>query len=151
MRPNPSTALLGIAATACFAMLVSAGCSSAEESTPDSATSTSATSTTELPPLPAGPAPSEAIGVSPGGVTTRVDAPSDATESQYGQACHAAKIWMNGQQGEPAVLVENYLKTVQAPGVVDPGNFNTPWEQLTAPQQAGVIMAVTGAANGECE
>jgi hypothetical protein len=150
MRSNPSTALLGIAATACCAALFSAGCSAAEEAAPDSGT-TASTSTTEPPALPADPVPSGGLGISPGGVTTRVEAPSDATESQYGQACHAAKVWMTGQQGEPAVLVENYLQILQAPGVVDPGNFNTPWEQLTAPQQAGVIMAVTGAANGECE
>jgi len=92
-----------------------------------------------------------AVGVSPGGVTTRVDVPADATESQYGQACHAAKVWMDSQQADPKTLVEPYLKMVQEVDFTGPGNFNTPWANLTPAQQAGVIMAVTGAANGDCE
>ncbi len=125
-----------------------AGCSSNEQkSSPSSPT----TATSELPPLPAEPAQPGAVGVSPGGVTTRVDVPADATESQYGQACHAAKVWMDSQQADPKTLVEPYLKTIQAPDFTGPGNFNTPWADLTPAQQAGVILAVTGAANGECE
>ena len=77
--------------------------------------------------------------------------PADATESQYGQACHAAKVWMDSQQVDPKTLVEPYLKMVQAPDFTGPGNFNTPWGNLTPAQQAGVIVAVNGAANGECE
>ncbi|MFL6083999.1 MAG: lipoprotein LpqV [Mycobacterium sp.] len=132
--------------TALLALTV-AGCSSNEQkSTPPPTTSTS-----ELPPLPAEPAQPGAVGVSPGGVTTKVDVPADATESQYGQACHAAKVWMDGQQADPQTLVEPYLKMVQAPDFTGPGNFNTPWANLTPAQQAGAIMAVTAAANGECE
>jgi hypothetical protein len=129
-------------------MLTVAGCSSNEQqpSTPSPTTSTS-----ELPPLPAEPAQPGAVGVSPGGVTTQVDVPADATESQYGQACHAAKVWMDGQQKDPKTLVEPYLKVIQAPDFSGPGNFNTPWAKLTPAQQAGVIMAVNGAANDECE
>jgi Putative lipoprotein LpqV len=139
---------LPVAVTAAVAALLAlaiAGCSSNEQkpSTP--------TSTTELPPLPAEPAQPGAVGVSPGGVTTRVDVPSDATESQYGQACHAAKVWMDSQQADPKTLVEPYLQLIQAPDFVGPGNFNTPWAKLTSAQQAGVIMAVTSAANGQCE
>jgi hypothetical protein len=90
--------------TALLALTV-AGCSSNEQkSTPPPTTSTS-----ELPPLPAEPAQPGAVGVSPGGVTTKVDVPADATESQYGQACHAAKVWMDGQQADPQTLVEPYL------------------------------------------
>ena len=138
----------------CVALLLAllaltvAGCSSNKQ---EPAPSTPTTSTSELPPLPAEPAQPGAVGVSPGGVTTRVDVPSDATESQYGQACHAAKVWMDTQQADPKSLVEPYLKIVQAPDFTGPGNFNTPWANLTPAQQAGVIMAVTGAANGECE
>lgn len=128
--------------------LTVAGCSANEQKP---SPSTPATSTSELPPLPAEPAQPGAIGISPGGITTRVDVPSDATESQYGQACHAAKVWMDSQQADPKTLVEPYLKIVQAPDFTGPGNFNTPWANLTPAQQAGVIMAVTGAANGECE
>lgn len=36
-------------------------------------------------------APTEPIGVSPDGVTTRVDIPAESTEEQYAQACMAAK------------------------------------------------------------
>ena len=130
--------------------LAVAGCSSNEQK---SSTSTQplTTSTSELPPLPAEPAQPGAVGVSPGGVTTQVDVPSDATESQYGQACHAARVWMDSQQTDSKTLVEPYLKVLQAPDFTGPGNFNTPWANLTPAQQAGVIMAVTGAANGECE
>ena len=144
MRRYPRRVALIVALLA----LIVAGCSSRgqQPSTPPPTTSTS-----ELPTLPAEPAQPGAIGVSPGGVTTRVDVPADATESQYGQACHAAKVWMDGQQGDPKTLVEPYLKMVQAPDFTGPGNFNTPWGNLTAAQQAGVIVAVNGAANGECE
>jgi hypothetical protein len=129
-------------------MLTVVGCSSNEQqpSTPSPTTSTS-----ELPPLPAEPAQPGAVGVSPSGVTTQVDVPADATESQYGQACHAAKVWMDGQQKDPKTLVEPYLKVIQAPDFSGPGNFNTPWANLTPAQQAGVIVAVNGAANDECE
>ena len=91
-----------------------------------------------------------APGVSPEGITTHVDAPAAATESQYGQACLAAKRWLDGQGGDPQTLVETYLKILQAPDFSDPGNFNAPWATLTPGQQAGVIMAAHAAANGEC-
>jgi hypothetical protein len=130
--------------------LTVAGCSSNEQKSSPS-TSPPTTPTSELPPLPAEPAQPGAVGVSPAGVTTRVDVPADATESQYGQACHAAKVWMDSQQEDPKTLVEPYLKTIQAPDFTGPGTFNTPWANLTPAQQAGAIMAVTGAANGECE
>jgi len=132
--------------------LTLAGCSSTgDKPGQSSAVPSASTSTSELPPLPAEPTQPGAIGVSPGGVTTKVDVPSDATESQYGQACHAAKVWMDGQQADPKTLVEPYLKMVQAPDFTGPGNFNTLWAQLTPAQQAGVIIAVNGAANGDCE
>jgi hypothetical protein len=139
-----------IALCGALIMLAVAGCSSNEQK-PAPSTPPPTTATSELPPLPAEPAQPGAVGVSPGGVTTRVDVPADATESQYGQACHAAKVWMDSQQGDPKTLVEPYLKMIQAPGFTGPGNFNTPWATLTPAQQAGVIMAISGAANGECE
>lgn len=138
-----------IALCSAVVALALAGCSSTEEK-PAPAPSTS-TSTSELPPLPAEPTQPGQVEVSPGGITTKVDVPPDATESQYGQACHAAKVWMDGQQADPKTLVEPYLKILQAPDFTGPGNFNTPWAQLTPAQQAGVILAVNGAANGECE
>ena len=95
------------------------------------------------------PAPG-GVAVSPGGVTTAVDVPSAATESEFGQACHAAKLWMESQKTDPTTLVEPYLHLMQQPEIRDPGNFNTPWTELTAAQQAGVIMAATSASRGEC-
>jgi hypothetical protein len=143
MRRYPDRALLCIAVLT----LALAGCSGGEQKPTQS---TATTSTSEPPPLPPEPAKPGAVEVSPGGVTTKVDVPADATESQYGQACHAAKVWMDGQQTDPKTLVEPYLKLVQAPDFVGPGNFNTPWAQLTPAQQAGVIVAVEAAANGDC-
>ena len=133
-----------VALFAALLTLTVLGCSSNEQKP-------STTPTSEPQTLPAEPAQPGAIGVSPGGVTTKVDVPADATESQYGQACHAAKVWMDGQQADPKTLVEPYLKMIQAPDFIGPGNFNTPWANLTPAQQAGVIVAVTGAGNGECE
>ena len=89
-------------------------------------------------------------GVSPAGVTTAVELPSDATESQYGQACRAATLWMNTQPGDHRLLIEPYLAQLQAPGAVGPGTFGTTWALLTQAQQAGVVMAVEAAADGEC-
>jgi len=149
-RPQPTAVVCTALLTG--AALLGAGCSAADEqSASTTSAASSSTPTSELPPLPESSTPPEAIGVSPGGVTTHVDVPADATESQFGQACHAAKLWMDGQQAEHQSLVEPYLKTLQAPGAVGPGSFGSPWAQLTPAQQAGVIMAVTGAANGECE
>lgn len=151
MRRNSRQALAGAATVAAVVAMFGTACSSTESNKQQpSATSSAPTSTSELPALPAEPTHEGTAGVSPGGVTTAVDVPSDATESQYGQACHAAKLWMDAQGGDPATLIEPYLKVLQAPDFSDPGNFNTPWAQLTPAQQAGVIMAVNGAANGDC-
>lgn len=152
MRPHPRTVAQCSAALAIVLSIATAGCSSDEKTAPLTTTTTPVTSTTELPALPQDKAPpAGAVGVSPGGVTTKVDVPAESTESQYGQACHAAKLWFDGQQGDPKTKVETYLQTLQAPEVSGPGNFNTPWAQLTPGQQAGVIMAAQGAANGDCE
>jgi hypothetical protein len=100
---------------------------------------------------PTGPSRGNAAGVSPGGVTTRVDAPADSTEEEYGQACRAAKLWMDQRGGNRQQLVEPYLATLQAPGAAPgPGTYNTPWAQLTPPRQAAVIVAARAAAGNEC-
>jgi|SoiMethySBSTD1v2_1073268.scaffolds.fasta_scaffold363369_2 Putative lipoprotein LpqV len=151
MRRHP----YGLVLCSAVVGLALAGCSSGGEhsgkSSPAPTAPSASTPTSEPPPLPAEPTRPDAVGISPGGVTTKVDVPADSTESQYGQACHAAKVWMDGQQGDPTTLVEPYLKMMQAPDFTGPGNFNTPWANLTPAQQAGVIVAVTGAANGACE
>jgi hypothetical protein len=157
MRRYPDRAVrCGTAAGVVALAVALVGCSSTEQSDPAAGSSApevaTSSPTSDLPPLPAEPTPPDSVGVSPGGVTTKVDVPSDATESQYGQACHAAREWMNTQPvGDPAVLAEAYLKELQTPDAVGPGTFDTTWTQLTPAQQAGVIMAVNGAANMECE
>ncbi|KRD19530.1 hypothetical protein ASE48_20955 [Mycobacterium sp. Root265] len=134
-----------ILVTAAAAALLS-GCSpSTEEPAPD--TSTPSTTTTEAAPQSEeGQVPDGAVQVSPGGVTTGVGAPADATESGYGQACLAARAWFDAQNG----TVEAYLQTVQAPGAPGPGTFDIAWPELTPGQQAAVIMAANAAANEEC-
>ncbi|ORV13627.1 hypothetical protein AWB95_11245 [Mycobacterium celatum] len=95
-------------------------------------------------------APPGTSGVSPAGVTTRVDAPAASTEEEYFQACHAAKLWMQGQHGDPQSLIEPYLATLQRPGADGSGTWNTPWAKLSPARQAAVIVAVRAAANDEC-
>lgn len=97
-----------------------------------------------------GSAPADAIGVSPGGVTTRVDVPAHSTEEEYYQACHAAKVWMDGQPKTGASLFEPYLAMLQASPSGTPGSWNAPWSTLTPARQAAVIVAARAAANDEC-
>lgn len=143
--------LLGCVTVAAFAMLSGAACSSANDEAPETtAAPGAATPSSELAlPEPAAGAQG-ALGISPNGVTTSIDVPADATESQYGQACHAAKLWLDQRHEDPRTLVEPYLETLQDPGFVGPGSFDTPWVQLSREQQAGVIMAANAAANGDC-
>jgi hypothetical protein len=96
-------------------------------------------------------APPGAIGLSPGGVTTRVDIPADSTEEEYFQACHAAKVWMDAQPKTGRPLFEPYLAMVQASPSGTAGTWNAPWSDLTLARQAAVITAARAAANDECE
>jgi hypothetical protein len=102
----------------------------------------------------ANPKPDTASGaavLSPGGVTTRVDALAESTEEEYFHACHAARLWMADRQDDPQALVEPYLASVQEPGVTPgPGTFNTPWANLAPGRQAEVIVAARAAAGDEC-
>ena len=52
------------------------------------------------------------IGISPAGVTTRIDVPAQSTEEQYAQACLTAKEWMDAKGGDPSALIEPYLEKV---------------------------------------
>jgi len=90
------------------------------------------------------------VGVSSGGVTTRIDVPAQSTEEQYAQACLAAKEWMTAQGGDPNAMVEPYLKEVQAAAADGPATFRKTWAELSQPEQAAVIIAVQAAANGGC-
>jgi hypothetical protein len=83
-----------------------------------------------------GPTPPGAVGLSPAGVTTRVDVPANSTEEEYYQACHAAKVWMEAQPTAGGSAFEPYLAMVQA--------------DLNLARQAAVITAAHAAANEEC-
>ncbi|WP_319435514.1 lipoprotein LpqV [Mycobacterium sp. RTGN5] len=108
------------------------------------APSSSAQSSTEAAP------PSGSVGTSPGGVTTRIDVPAESTEEQYAQACMATKTWMEAKGGDPTTLVEPFLKELQTTAAAGPPTFNSTWGQLSAAQQAAVIVAVRAAAEGGC-
>lgn len=94
--------------------------------------------------------PAGAVGVSPAGVTTRVDAPADSTEEEYYQACHAAKVWMDDQSATGEAAIEPYLGMVQASASGVAGTWNKRWADLAPARQAGVIVAAQAAARGEC-
>jgi hypothetical protein len=97
----------------------------------------------------AAPGP-DVVAVSPAGVTTKVNVPARSTEDEYFQACHAAKTWMQGRQGDRQALIETYLAAVQAPGPAGSGTWNRPWAALPLARQAAVIVAAHAAANDEC-
>jgi putative lipoprotein LpqV len=113
---------------------------------------TPTSSSVRPPAAPSGPglAPPGAIGLSPTGVTTRVDVPADSTEEEYYQACHAAKAWMDAQPKTGQPLFEPYLAMLQASPSGNPGSWNARWSDLTPARQAAVITAARAAANDEC-
>jgi hypothetical protein len=140
MRPVPFHAAAAVA-MACLGALT--GCSSGGESGPAPASTTSTASETHT------PAPG-AVEVSPGGVTTGVGTPAESTEEEYFQACHAAKVWMDEQGGDPKSLIEPYLATLQSSDSAGPGTYGTPWSQLAPARQAAVIVAVQAASDALC-
>lgn len=95
-------------------------------------------------------APPGSVGLSPAGVTTRVDVPANSTEEEYYQACHAAQEWMDAQPKTGASLFEPYLSMIQASPSGTAGSWNAPWSTLTAARQAAVIVAARAAAANEC-
>jgi hypothetical protein len=99
------------------------GCSHGTESGKAASSSTRSSAVPRSP----GSATPGPIGVSPKGVTTRVDVAADSTEEQYFQACHAARLWMAAQPktGEP--LFEPYLAMLQASPSGTPGGWNIRW------------------------
>lgn len=90
------------------------------------------------------------IGISPAGVTTRIDVPAQSTEEQYAQACLTAKEWMDAEGGDPSALIEPYLEKVQASTETGRAAFQKTWPELSTAQQAAVIIAVEAAADGGC-
>lgn len=127
-------------------LLALAGCS------PGAPSGKPASSPTRPAGIPGGPgsAPPGAVGLSPAGVTTRVDVPANSTEEEYYQACHAAKLWMDGQPRTGQSLFEPYLAMIQAAPSGTAGSWNARWADLTLARQAAVITAAHAAANDEC-
>ena len=135
----------------CAAALTAAivtGCASGGDGTATSASPVPSAEQSAEQPLAESGGP--AIGISPGGVTTRVDEPAQSTEEQYAQACMTAKEWMDAQGGDPDTLVEPYLKEVQASTEAGRAAFQQTWPELSGAQQAAVIIAVRAAADGGC-
>ena len=95
---------------------------------------------------PGGPS----IGISSGGVTTRIDEPAQSTEEQYAQACVAAKDMLSARGDEPQGQVEPLLQEVQKSTDPSPVTFKKTWAELSTAQQAAVIIAVNAAADGGC-
>jgi hypothetical protein len=116
------------------------GCSSSHQATPSSSSSAAASA-----------GPQVQAGISPGGVTTSLNAPAGSTEEEYYQACHWARVWMADKPGDPHAQIEPYLGMVQASANGENGTWNKPWAQLTPEQQAGLIIAVQAAADGGCD
>ncbi len=131
-------------------MLAVSSCS--QDADTGGAGTSSKISSSRPPGIPRGPssAPPGAIGLSPAGVTTRVDIPADSTEEEYYQACHAAKIWMEAQPRTGESLFEPYLAMVQAAPSGTAGSWNARWADLTLARQAAVITAARAAADDEC-
>lgn len=147
MLSTRDRALSGLAATCAVAATLLTGCSAGGgDKTPPAASSAPAAEPNAPSGTPGGPP----IGVSPGGVTTRIDEPAQSTEEQYGQSCLGAKDWMAAKGGDPHDQVEPLLKEVQ--GAKDPGpvTFKKTWAELNTAQQAAVIIAVRAAADGGC-
>ena len=144
MPSLPSGRHLHVLAAVCVALATLTACSSGggEKATPVTPANSSAGSA-------AGSAGGP-IGTSPGGVTTKIDAPPESTEEQYAQACATAKAWMDEKGGDPHTLVEPYLKEVQTSMPAGRAAFGKTWTELSTPQQAAVIVAANAAADGGC-
>ena len=131
------------------ALLALVGCSQGatpKASSPSAARAAPLTTRPAVSPAP----PPGSVGLSPAGVTTRVDVPADSTEEEYFQACHAAKLWMATQPRTGESLLEPYLAMVQTSPSPTAGTWNNRWADLTPARQAAVITAARAAANEEC-
>lgn len=147
MRRHPRRFPIGTAVCVVASAVALAGCSSGGEHPSSSAPQPSSSAQG----ADGGASGQQPIGVSPGGVTTKIDVPAQSTEEQYAQACLAAKQWMDSQGGDRTLLVEPFLKDVQNSTASGPATFNTSWAQLSTAQQAAVIVAVQAASVGGCD
>lgn len=147
MLSTRDRALFGAAASLAVAAILLTGCSaSGEKKDSAAAPSASEAQPSSAEASPGGPP----IGLSPAGVTTRIDEPAQSTEEQYGQSCLAAKDLLTAKGGNPHDQVEPLLKDVQ--GSKDPSQitFQKTWTELSTAQQSAVIIAVKAAADGGC-
>lgn len=147
MLSTRDRALYGGAALCAMVATLLTGCSTGGGGKEGNASSAAPSASSAAPESPSAGGP---IGISPGGVTTRIDEPAQSTEEQYAQSCLAAKDWMASKGGDPHDQVEPLLKELQ--GSKDPGpmTFKKTWPELNTAQQAAVIIAVRAAADGGC-
>ena len=143
MLSTRDRALFGAAAICATVATLMTGCSSGDGGTGKALSA----ARSAAPEAPSGGGP---IGMSPGGVTTRIDEPAQSTEEQYGQACLAAKDWMTAKGGDAHEQVEPLLQEVQTAKDTSPVTFKKTWPELSTAQQAAVIVAVRAAADGGC-
>jgi hypothetical protein len=146
MLSTRDLALFTAVATIAAAATLLTGCSSGNNGA-GKASSAPASAPAAAPEASSGGDP---IGMSPGGVTTRIDEPAQSTEEQYGQSCLASKAWMTAKGGDPHDLVEPLLKELQGAKDPSPMTFKKSWAELSTAQQAAVIVAVRAAADGGC-
>lgn len=139
-------ALLGAAASLAMAANLLAGCGAKDDKAPSAGPSASGAQPGTAEASAGGPP----IGVSPGGVTTRMEEPAQSTEEQYAQSCLAAKESMAGKGGNPQDQVEPLLKDVQSSKEPSTITFRKTWAELSSAQQSAVLIAVRAAADGGC-
>jgi Putative lipoprotein LpqV len=145
MRRYPIFAATAVGAAA----VILTGCSSGSEGGGPQPTPSASSTTTTTTYQTHTAAPGE-IAVSPNGVTTAVGAPAASTEEEYFQACHAAKVWIAAQGGDPKTQFEPYLKSLQTTNRADAGTFGMPWSELPPGRQAAVIVAAEAASDDLC-
>lgn len=146
MPTTRDRALLGAAACLAVAATLLTGCSAGGNKAPAAAPSASEAQPGGAEAGPGGPP----IGVSSGGVTTRIDEPAQSTEEQYAQSCLAAKDLLAAKGGDLHDHVEPLLKDVQTSTEPSPITFKKTWAELNTAQQAAVIIAVKAAADEGC-
>jgi hypothetical protein len=144
MRTTRSHCPRGAVAFVTAVATLLAGCSTGDESRADSAASAPIAGQSN------GVSGEQPIGLSPAGVTTRIDVPAQSTEEQYAQACLTAKEWMTAKGGDPHAMVEPYLSELQTSTSSGTATFKKTWAELSNAQQAAVIIAVQAAADEGC-
>jgi hypothetical protein len=146
MLSTRDRALFNAAAISAMVATLLTGCSSGGDAAGKAASAVPSASAA----APQAPAADGPIGISSGGVTTRIDEPAQSTEEQYGQSCLAAKDWLAAKGGDPHDLVESLLQEVQTAKDPSPVTLKKTWADLSTAQQAAVIIAVRAAADGGC-